>query len=219
MSATLVVLAAAALGIEVGWQPLAEGGHEYTIQIEPQVLDLLRRGQNEVASEVPPDVEVRRLRLVAGQGKLPRVTGTPGLAALPPRPEANASKTPQEQPDSPSSLQLPATTASETPPTSAVAGPSTNRETSAAAQIESDAATPPVLDALPPGASETVSAAKPPAPGASSTSEPARPWTAFIATLVILCCSLGANIYLGWSTWEARNRWRAALAKAHAATS
>jgi len=43
--------------------------------------------------------------------------------------------------------------------------------------------------------------------------EPARPWTAFVVALVLLCCSLGANAYLGWIAWEARSRYRQALSR------
>src|SRR4051812_46052043 len=70
-----ISLAVAALGIEVGWVPLPEGGHEYTIQLEPEMLDVLRKQKEEVFSEVPPQVHVRRYRLLVGTGKLARVTG------------------------------------------------------------------------------------------------------------------------------------------------
>ena len=40
-----------------------------------------------------------------------------------------------------------------------------------------------------------------------------RPWMAFVAVLALLCCSLGANAYLGLIAIEARKGQRAALAK------
>src|SRR5689334_20612327 len=70
-----ISLAVAALGIEVGWVPLPEGGHEYTIQLEPEMLEVLRKQKEEVFSEVPPQVHVRRYRLLVGTGKLARVIG------------------------------------------------------------------------------------------------------------------------------------------------
>ena len=88
MTSLLVLVTAAALGVEAGWEPLPEGGHEYTIQIEPQLLDLLKRGEVAVTSEVPPELQVRRYRVVVGQGKLVRevghaATATPHTAPAP----------------------------------------------------------------------------------------------------------------------------------------
>ena len=51
MNSLFILITAAALGIEVGWDPLAEGGHEYTIQIEPSIVGMLEHG-NDLVSEV-----------------------------------------------------------------------------------------------------------------------------------------------------------------------
>ena len=72
MNGLLILVTSAALGIEVGWEPLPEGGHEYTIQIEPQLLEVLQRGEDEIFSDVPPELDVRRYRLMVGTGKLGR---------------------------------------------------------------------------------------------------------------------------------------------------
>lgn len=78
----LMVVAALSLGVEVGWQPLAGGGFEYIVQIEPHMLESLRAGQ-EILSEIPPELRgVRRYRLVVGTGPLPRI-GTPPAAERP----------------------------------------------------------------------------------------------------------------------------------------
>jgi hypothetical protein len=75
----LMVVAALSLGVEVGWQPLAGGGFEYIVQIEPQMLESLRAGES-IISEIPPELRgVRRYRLVVGTGPLPRI-GTPPAA-------------------------------------------------------------------------------------------------------------------------------------------
>ena len=50
---TICCVAAATLGINVGWQRLPEGGMEYIIQLDPQSLEALRAGQP-VQSDVPP---------------------------------------------------------------------------------------------------------------------------------------------------------------------
>lgn len=74
MSPLLLLVAAATLGVEVGWEPLPDGGHEYTIGIEPQLLDMLRDG-TDIISEVPPHIHVRRYRITVGSGKLNRIDG------------------------------------------------------------------------------------------------------------------------------------------------
>jgi hypothetical protein len=60
-----VRIAAAALGIDVGWQPLPEGGMEYIIQIAPQTLETLKAGESGLlfmreghSVQFPQDIEV-----------------------------------------------------------------------------------------------------------------------------------------------------------------
>jgi hypothetical protein len=98
MNALIVLVATTALGIEVGWEPLPGGGHEYTLQLEPQLLKVLEGGQEEIFSEVPAGVDVRRYRIVVGVGKLrrdygplaaeieqpPETAPQPAVAAAPP---------------------------------------------------------------------------------------------------------------------------------------
>ena len=68
----LVLWAVSIVGIDVGWQPLDDGGLEYIIQIEPEMLDSLRDGL-EIVSEVPPSLgPVRTYRIRVGKGQLPR---------------------------------------------------------------------------------------------------------------------------------------------------
>jgi hypothetical protein len=85
MTSLWVMVAASALGIEVGWQPLDEGGHEYTIQIEPQLIDRLRQGEGDIVSDVPSQLDVRRYRITVGTGKLGRVDGVARPAAAAPQ--------------------------------------------------------------------------------------------------------------------------------------
>jgi hypothetical protein len=72
MNALILMLATTAVSVEAGWTPLADGGVEYIIQIEPQALDTLLR-QSDVESEIPPNLDVRRVRITVGTSKLPRV--------------------------------------------------------------------------------------------------------------------------------------------------
>ncbi len=89
MSFAVWVLAAGCLGVDVGWQPLPGGGMEYIIQIEPELLEALRRGEA-VVSLVPPQVrDIRQYRIVVGRGPVPRIT--PARTA-PPQPNPAAPK-------------------------------------------------------------------------------------------------------------------------------
>jgi hypothetical protein len=98
----LVLLLTAALGPDVGWQPLPDGGFEYVIQFDGQMLDVLRSGQD-FTSDIPPDLRgVRRYRITVGSGEVPR-TGTPppplnpaGVTSPLPLPESE-SESPKER--------------------------------------------------------------------------------------------------------------------------
>ncbi len=71
MTGILVCLSAAMLGVDYGWQPLANGGVEYIIQIEPQMLDSLQDGKG-LTSALPASARnIRRYRIVVGTGELP----------------------------------------------------------------------------------------------------------------------------------------------------
>ena len=86
MCGNIVCIAAAVLGVDAGWRPLPEGGMEYLIQIEPQLIETLGSGQA-IQSEIPPCVkDVRAYRITVGTGALPRETPPPTAApkVLPP---------------------------------------------------------------------------------------------------------------------------------------
>jgi hypothetical protein len=74
MCALVICVAAATLGIDVGWERLPDGGMEYIIQLDPQTLESLRTGQA-IQSDIPPSAgEVRSYRIMVGGKKLPRET-------------------------------------------------------------------------------------------------------------------------------------------------
>lgn len=78
---SLILLAAAALGVDYGWQPNPGGGFEYIIQIEPELLDALRAGES-LRSDLPPFMrDVRSYRIQVGRGEVPR-EGNPEAAAI-----------------------------------------------------------------------------------------------------------------------------------------
>ena len=74
MYAFMLCVAAAAVGIDYGWERRTEGGVEYIIQLDPQTLDAMRAGEP-IGSDIRPEAgEVRSLRIVVGAKPLPRET-------------------------------------------------------------------------------------------------------------------------------------------------
>lgn len=91
---TLLVLAAAAVGVDTGWTKLDSGGYEYIIQISPDQLESLRSG-GEFGSDLPSGTgAIRSYKILVGSGPLLN-QGVP----LPPeaqvnyKPPVNAPKT------------------------------------------------------------------------------------------------------------------------------
>lgn len=72
MTGIFVICASvAAVGVDYGWQPVAGGGIEYIIQIEPQMLDSLRAGQD-IFSDLPRTASnIRSYRITSGTGPIP----------------------------------------------------------------------------------------------------------------------------------------------------
>jgi hypothetical protein len=90
MGALAICLAACALGVDYGYQPLPGGGVEYLIQIPPQSLDSLKDGRA-IASDVPRQIkDIRAFRILVGTQPLARElppasdAGVPGPLLLPP---------------------------------------------------------------------------------------------------------------------------------------
>ncbi len=73
MCGSIICLAAVLLGVDASWPTLPDGGRQYVIQIEPQVLDRLESGDIEaVGSYVPPHIkDIRAFRITIGPQKLP----------------------------------------------------------------------------------------------------------------------------------------------------
>jgi hypothetical protein len=72
----IVLFAVAALGVDYGWQPTADGNLEYIIQIEPELLAALEEG-TPITSEIatPPDAgRITCFRVKVGSGQVPRDT-------------------------------------------------------------------------------------------------------------------------------------------------
>ncbi|HTU24428.1 MAG TPA: hypothetical protein VMF30_03450 [Pirellulales bacterium] len=66
---------ALALGVDAGYEPVADGHLEYIVQIEPQLLEALASG-SDITSEVPRGLDIRHFRLTVGNAVLPHLLPT-----------------------------------------------------------------------------------------------------------------------------------------------
>jgi hypothetical protein len=272
MCSLLILVAATATGIDVGWQPLPEGGYEYTIQIEPELAETFLRGEHEIVSSVPDHIEARRYRIVVGSNQLARINADSRAEAVPRsraiEPQRPGAKPPvgnaprksreeqpaaesepplepvaQPEPSMPAAADaaplqnLPAPPAESGPAIAipqepvpvaesqpSATSPFTHSRAADEGRVESDASTPGLAETPPKllqsAYQEATQANRPKSDAATAggaTTGPERPWTAFVLALVLLCCSIGANAYLGWVAWDARARYRQALVKLGAA--
>ena len=80
MTGFISLITAAALAVDIGWQPLPEGGVEYVLQLGPAAVDALARGE-EIISDVPPQLQrVRRWRVRSGDRPLAPAASAAGEA-------------------------------------------------------------------------------------------------------------------------------------------
>ena len=92
-------LCAAAWLTDFGWQTNDRGEVEYIVQIEPDLLEDLRRGE-EIVSEIPPELtNVRRVRIRVGTGALPRGNADAAAAKAPASPLAGLPAPPPSNSD------------------------------------------------------------------------------------------------------------------------
>jgi len=78
MDAASILFVLAAVGVNFGWQPAggASEGYEYIVQIEPELVDVMRSGEPvPIESTVPPEVgPIRKVKIVVGRGDVIRTT-------------------------------------------------------------------------------------------------------------------------------------------------
>lgn len=76
MDAATLATAMMSLGVVFGWQAMPDDQEKYEaiVQLDPELADLLARGGAvPVAVEIPPEIQpIGRIRIVVGQGDLPR---------------------------------------------------------------------------------------------------------------------------------------------------
>jgi len=94
MTGVLALVAASVIGIDVGWEELPDGGFEYIIQIEPQTLESMQKGQD-ITSQMPPSVQgMRGYRITVGNAQLPHQGEPPPTGPSPAAPAQSESPAP-----------------------------------------------------------------------------------------------------------------------------
>jgi hypothetical protein len=187
MHALIMGVAAMAVGIQCGWQRMPEGGMQYIIELEPEMLQSLGAG-TPIESYIPPAAgEVRSYRIIVGSKQLPRET--------PPASKIDTPKTP-----------YPGEPASATPPPLLADAKGKPIAGSRAVYEESEGAAA--------GKSQPKAAGKPQPKAAAENpvEEPVKPWLPLTCAMLGLFASFGANVFLGWVAWDFRQRYRAKCA-------
>lgn len=192
MNTLTLIVAAAALGVDIGYETTQDGAVESIVQINPQTLEVLREG-DEFVIDLPPEFGLlKRYRIRIGNGplkrELPEIVRKPGQDPFANR--QGAETTPPalparefEPPVDPNVVQA------------GFEEPAANAKSLAARGTPSPATSEPAgLTELP-------------------AQTPARPWLPLMATLLVLCGSLGANFYLGWLLSGQRSRYRELAAR------
>jgi hypothetical protein len=179
MHTLLLCLATVAVGVDVGWQRMPNGGMEYIIQLDPQSLESLRDGQPIQSDLHPKAGEVRSYRIVVGKNPLPRETP---LAPPPAKTAELKLSAPQEvKPEAPRSLPADSGGAARLGQPTSYVEPGAIRPADKAAERSTE---------------KTVE---------TQPEQPAKPWMALYGTLLGLFASIGANVFLGWIAWDS---WR-----------
>lgn len=219
MGSSLICIATVLLGVDVGWQPLPEGGVAYLIQIEPEAVEGLRRGMT-VSSDILPMVrDVRAFRITVGRETLPRelpqepyIDDTvavpagetpedswPGGPYAPPNGAfgENLLEDPAAAPSAPAELPLGGAAIPLTP------GPDSVAKASHTARVDG---LPDTSSGAPVSPSDSPSDL-PPATF-HKPEEPPRPWNTLLGVAVALTGSLFANAYLCVILRDAHRKYR-----------
>jgi len=200
MVGSVVFVAVAAVGVQVGWERNDRGEIEYIIQIEPEELKTwAASGQKVLYSDVRPELrDVRTYRLQIGAGPLPRV--------------------PLVQDDAPAKVE----TSAKEPSGAASAGGAAPPRGSPSDQGDTQPAP------LPPQAAPSRALVEKPAvyevpigsggaaPGEPVSTSPEASQADRVPLLVTSATAVGlfaALVYLGWVHVGVRNRYRALLAE------
>jgi hypothetical protein len=194
MGGIMVLVAAAAMGIDTGYQPSADGGLEYIIQIEPQLIESLKNGEDFV-SDIPLTLRgVHHYRITFGNKKLPKLDGSaekpPALDSAAPKSAASEASKEAGGRETPSTFATEPDAKSMERTVNHVAKPE-NAETGSKT---------PEKEGLDPSSDLARKRAN-----ADELAD--RPWLP-LALALMLFGSLGANIYLVWVTASTKSRYR-----------
>ena len=199
MNPLFVLVAVTAVGVEAGWEPLPEGGYQYTIQIEPELVARLQSG-SDLVSDVPSHVDVRSFRVTLGSGALARIDSAPAGGAA-------AVVDDRTRPEGDDAVAAQAGPAIAPGADDAGSVPASFEQSPGGAQPLGDDAPRVADEPLPHSAEKPRLDAQPGEPGGDE------PWIPFLVAVGLLAVSLGTNFFLGWVAWGARNRYRDAISK------
>ena len=185
------------VGINVGWQPLPEGGMEYIIQLDPQTLEALKAGKP-IQSDIPPSAgDVRSYKILLGSDKLPRIS--PPATSI----EMPSAKTSERIQGLSSNL-----------PKTATQGQTSTIPHQLLPDLAGKPLTARSAAFVEPAGGSTKSETTSQKQSETKIEEPAKPWMPLILVSLGLFASLGGNVYLTWIFADLRRRYRASLSKA-----
>jgi len=201
MASTVLCLMTLTLGMDAGWRQLPDGGMEYIIQIEPDLLDTLRSG-SEIISDIPPNLkDLRSYRITVGTGRLPRDVPIEPPAEQSPPPEAQpADATAKSSPFGQDAPLFPWTHVPHTLPPSTDVHPLAKFPE----KLTSFAESPEVKANAPAGggnAEEPAEAAEPETSGGVLSLT--------LAAVSALC--VGGMLFVGWVAWDYRRQYHLLL--------
>jgi hypothetical protein len=184
---------------------------EYIIQFAPHELEILKREQDGVEGDVPPEVkDIRAYRVVVGSDVLPRqdppkqASVTPKASSPPPWPGISPAPSAPTRwsPYNPISSLV-----SRYPFGQTASDPTKRTEENESPRPKATGADWPSGETRPkverPATRETPKETKEP------SKETSKPWLPFTVVVLALFGSLGGNAYMGWITWETRARYHA----------
>jgi hypothetical protein len=225
LSASIVLLAFAATGIQFGSEALPSGGNTYIVQIEPELIDTFR--EKGFSSDVPPGLrDIRRIEIRVGTAPLPNQgltvlkvpSGGAADATKPPRLDAAAddpgskhvadSRGPKSEPMENSPKKLSADL-----PANSLSGK--REHTAEQASFQSRERSAPAADGGPSAAAATLANSN--GKRAASPNDSESEWASIplLAALGALIVSASGNLYLAWVHMGTRRRYREVVNQLH----
>jgi hypothetical protein len=238
MTPWIVLIATATVGVDQGWQPIAGGGYEYIIQIEPETLESIKNGRD-LYFQMPLSLNgVRGYRITSGIEPLPH-DGEPLPAADARAAEneiPNEPRTGNPRP-MPKNIEISKSTAIDeqpapgamTPEPGSRPLPTVNQQAGGNQQVSGAGVAPAAAAADVSKSSRGIASSAQPNKAIQDEGSPSddlpkgfdaagdtetKPiWMSLNFALMVLFASLGVNLFLGWVTVAQRGRYRSVLAR------